>query len=179
MSKPSCILHLAAKCSIWFVNSYRLVHFIRTKLKNHLNVFRCFPLMMSGISENNNTGWKRIFWLWMWESTIWVHKKTSPNPTPSYSALSRSTVCLMTASLAPWRRPWRPLIPFTNSICSSSESNLWRYLNPSQEHNSCQRFLHFRHWKSHRMRQLQNIQAQSGSQACINRLLWDHFVFIY
>lgn len=52
----------------------------------------------------------------------------SPKPTPSNCARSRSMVCLITASLAPWRRPCRPLIPFMSSICSSSESNLWRYL---------------------------------------------------
>ncbi len=51
-----------------------------------------------------------------------------PKPMPSYWALSRSIVCLMTASLEQCWRPCRPLILFANSICSSSPSNRWRYL---------------------------------------------------
>lgn len=60
---------------------------------------------------------------------MYLYYEDSPNPMPSYCSRSRSMVCLMTASLAPWRRPCRPLIPFISSICSSSESNLWRYLH--------------------------------------------------
>lgn len=60
---------------------------------------------------------------------LYLYDEDSPNPMPSNCARSRSMVCLMTASLAPWRRPCRPLIPFISSICSSSESNLWRYLH--------------------------------------------------
>lgn len=115
----------------------------------HLNVFRCFALMMSGISENKNAGWRRIFQTLQ----VWAQDAAnSPNPTPSYCSRSRSKVCLMAASLAPWRRPCRPLIPFTNSICSNSESNLWRYLNTPSKHQV---------WN--RLGQLQTIQAESGS----------------
>lgn len=64
---------------------------------------------------------------------LYLYDKHLPNPAPSYCARSRSMVCLMTASLAPWRRPCRPLIPFISSICSSSESNLWRYLNTHEK----------------------------------------------
>lgn len=45
-------------------------------------------------------------------------------------------VCLMTVSLAPWRRPWRPLIPFASSICSSSESKRCRYLSEWQNNDT-------------------------------------------
>lgn len=81
-----------------------------------------------GSLKDNGMNAKLTLSLNNWED-VFVCEGNSPKPMPSYCARSRSIVCLITASLAPWRRPWRPLIPFISSICSSSESNLWRYLH--------------------------------------------------
>lgn len=83
---------------------------------------------LGSLKDNNDMKTKLTLSTNSW-AHVFVCKSHSPNPMPSYCARSRSIVCLMTASLAPWRRPCRPLIPFISSICSSSESNLWRYLH--------------------------------------------------
>lgn len=120
-----------------FTYTYILINKTFKLLSTDLNVFKCFPFMMSGISEEDKTQDDGVFsdteCMHVCVYSMYLYVEDSPNPMPSYCARSRSTVCLMTVSLAPWRRPCRPLIPFISSICSSSESNLWRYLRTHKE----------------------------------------------
>lgn len=97
------------------------------KRAQHHSIIKCFPTLTLNIYT---CAW------------VCIYDEDSPNPTLSYCARSRSMVCLMTASLALWRRPCRPLMPFISSICSSSESNLRRYLRKHKAHTTLVKYKH-------------------------------------
>lgn len=120
-------------------------------------------------------------WIYTHEHEFVFYDEDSPNPTLSYCACSRSMVCLMTASLALWRRPCRPLMPFISSICSSSESNLRRYLHKHKAHATLvkytqitQELLIFAWKKKQKQHKCQRLPFNdfTGIFSAVNGLFW-------